>query len=106
MKYNFPKHKLKMEFTPGTWGENEWELGEQACVDCAFYVLPDNIEYAIYKFVTRTRTGAKKCRWEVWRNGKFSNNYFNGFYEAVKQIDGYIDFNGLSGTRQNYRVYE
>lgn len=30
MKYEYPNYKLKMEFTPGTWGENDWQLGETA----------------------------------------------------------------------------
>lgn len=106
MKYNYPNYKLKAEFTPGTWGENDWELGEQACVDRAFYALPDGTEYVVFKFVERTRTGRKKCRWEVYHNGKFSNNYFNSFDEAVRWLDGYIEFNGILGTRQKYRVYE
>lgn len=105
MKYNFPKYKLKMEFTPGTYSENDWQLGEQACVDQVFYVLPDGEEFAIYKFVERTQTGKKKCRWEEWHNGKFSNNYFGGFDEAVRFLDGYIQFNGLPGKRNDYRVY-
>ena len=105
MKYEFPHYKLKAEFTPGTWGENDWELGEQACVDRAFYALPDGSEYAIYKFVERTRTGRKKCRWEQWYNGRFSNNYFNSFDEAARHIENHIDFNGFPGTRQTYRVY-
>lgn len=106
MKYEYPKYKLKMEFTPGTWGENDWKLGEQACVDRVFYCLPDGTEYVIFKFAERTRTGKKKVRWETWYNGKFSNNYFNSFDEATRWLDGYIQFNGLPGTRQTYRVYE
>ena len=105
MKYNFPKYNLKVEFTPGTYSENDGQLGEQACVDRAFYCLPDGEEFAIYKFVERTRTGRKKCRWEEWHNGKFSNNYFNSFNEAVRWLDGYIEFNGFPGKRNDYRVY-
>ena len=105
MKYDYPKYKLKAEFTPGTWGENDWNLGEQACVNNAFYCLPDGTEFAIYKFVERTRTGRKKVRWEEWYNGKFSNNYFNSFDEATKRLDGYIEFNGFAGTKQTYRIY-
>jgi len=105
MKYEYPHYKLKMEFTPGTWGENDWELGEQACVDRAFYALPNGSEYAIFKFVERTRTGKKKCRWEEWRNGKFSNNYFRSFNEAALGIECEMEFNGFPGTRQDYRVY-
>ena len=106
MKYNYPNYKLKMEFTPGTWGENDWELGEQACVNRTFYCLPDGTEYVIFKFAERTRTGRKIVRWETWHNGKFSNNYFNSFDEAARWLDGYIQFNGLPGTRQSYREYE
>lgn len=105
MKYDFPKYKLKMEFTPGTWGENDWEPGEQACVEQLFYSLPDGKEFAFYKFVERTRTGRKKTRWEEWHNGKFSNNYFTGFNDAVHWMEGYIEFNGFAGTRTDYRVY-
>lgn len=105
MKHNYPNYKLKMEFTPGTWGENDWELGEVACVDRAFYSLPSGNEYAIFKFVERTRTGRKKTRWEVWQNGTFSNNYFNSFDEAASRIENEIAFNGFAGTRQTYRVY-
>ena len=105
MKYDFPKYKLKMEFTVGTWGENDWKLGESACVNDAFYVLPDGTEYGIYKFVERTRTGRKKCRWELWQNGKFCNNYFNSFDEASERIDNHIDFWGFPKNRQKYRVY-
>ena len=105
MKYEYPDYKLKPEFTPGTWGENQWELGESACTDRAFYALPDGCEYAIFKFVERTRTGRKKCRWEAWYNGRFSNNYFNSFDEAVRSVDGHITFNGFPGKRNDYRVY-
>ena len=59
----------KMEFTPGTWGENDWEKGESACVDRVFYVLPNGSEYAIFKFCERTMTGHKKLRWEAYHNG-------------------------------------
>lgn len=106
MRYDYPKYNLKMEFTPGTWGENDCELGEQDCVDRAFYVLPDGTEFAIFKFVERTRTGRKKVRWEEWYNGKFSNNYFTSFDDACKWMESYIDFNGFKHGRQNYRVYE
>lgn len=106
MKYEYPNYKLKMEFTPGTWGENEWELGEVACVDRAFYSLPDGTEFAIFKFVERTRTERKKVRWEEWHNGKLSNNYFTSFDDACKWMENYIDFNGFKHGRQNYRVYE
>ena len=106
MKYDYPKYKLKMEFTPGTWGENDWELGEQACVDRSFYSLPDGTEFAIFKFVERTRTGKKKVRFEEWYNGRFSNNHFTSFDDACRWMENYIDFNGFKHGRQNYRVYE
>lgn len=106
MKYEYPKYKLKMEFTPGTWGENDWEKGESACVDRAFYVLPHGSEYAIFKFCERTMTGRKKCRWEVYHNGKFYNNYFTSFDDAVRSVESEISFNGLDGKRQDYRVYD
>lgn len=106
MKYDYPKYKLKMEFTPGTWSENDWGLGEVACVDRAFYSLPDGTEFAIFKFVERTRTGRKKERWEEWHNGKFSNNYFTSFDDACRWMESYIDFNDFKHGRQNYRVYE
>lgn len=105
MKYDYPSYKLKSEFTPGTWGENDWQLGESACVDRAFYALPDGTEFAFFKFCERTRAGGKKTRWEEWHNGKLSNNHFNcGFDTAAKWMDGYIAFN-FDGKRQDYRVY-
>ena len=106
MKYDYPKYKLKMEFTPGTYGESDWELGEVACVNRAFYSLPDGTEFAFFKFVERTRNGRKKARWEEWYNGKFSNNYFTSFDDACKWMESYIDFNGFKHGRQNYRIYE
>lgn len=105
MKYDYPNYKLKAEFTPGTWSENQLDYGESACVDRAFYALPDGTEYAVFKFCDRTMTGRKKCRWETWHNGKFANNYFNSFDEAMRWFDGYIGFNGFPGKRQDYRVY-
>ena len=105
MRHQFPAYKPKPEFTPGTWGENAWELGETACVDRAWYALPNGNEYAIFKFCTRTPTGRKKLRWEVWRNGRFSNNYFTCFDDAVNTIENEISFNGYPGTIQKYRVY-
>lgn len=106
MKYDYPKHKLKAEFTPGTYGENNWEYGEVACVDQACYVLPNESEYVIFKFAERTRSGRKKLRWEVWHDGRFSNNYFTSFDDAVKRMENEIEFNGFGGSRQKYRVYE
>lgn len=107
MKYSYPKYKLKQDFTPGTWSENDWKLGEAACVDRAFYYLPDGTEFAFFKCVERTRTGRKKVRWEEWRDGKFSNNYFNtSFDDACRWMENYINFNGFKSGRQNYRVYE
>lgn len=105
MKYEYPNYKLKSEYTTGTWGENDWELGEIACVDRAFYSLPNGSEYAIFKFCERTRTGRKKVRWEEWYNGRFSNNYFTCFDDAVRSVENEIAFHGFEGTRQKYRVY-
>lgn len=105
MNYTYPNYKLKYEFTPGTYSENEWQLGEVACVDRAFYALPNGSEYAIFKFCERTMTGRKKSRWETYHNGKFYNNYFLGFEEAVTQVENEIAFNGFPGKRQDYRVY-
>lgn len=104
MKYSFPEHKLKMEFTVGTYGENDWELGEVNCVDRHYYALPNGNEWAVYKFCERTRTGNKKCRWEVWYNGKWYNNYFTSYEDAIQSIDGEIEFNGFNGKRIDYRV--
>ena len=59
-KYKYPDYKLKSEFTVGTYGENEWKLGETACVDRCYYRLPNGSEYAIFKFAERTRTGGKR----------------------------------------------
>ena len=105
MKYTFPKQTLKSEFTPGTWGEDQWELGETACVSRAYYALPNGSEYAIFKFCTRTPTGRKKLRWEEWHNGRFCNNYFTSFDDAVKSVENEIRFSGYPGDRQTYRVY-
>lgn len=105
MKYDFPKYKLKSEYTQGTWGEYDWKLGETACVDRAYYALPSGNEYAIFKFCTRTPTGRKKLRWEEWYNGRFSNNYFTCFDDAVDSIENEIRFHHFPGTLQTYRVY-
>lgn len=106
MKEKFPIYNLKPDFTPGTFSENDWELGEQACTDRAYYRLPDGNCYAIFKFSTRTMTGRKKVRWEVYRNGRFSNNYFTNFDDAAREIDNAIEFHGFGGNRQNYRIYD
>lgn len=105
MNYTFPKQTVKPEFTPGTWGENQWELGETACVDRAYYALPNGSEYAIFKFCTRTPTGRKRLRWETWRNGHFCNNCFTCFDDAVKRVENEIRFSGYPGDRQTYRAY-
>ena len=105
MKYEYPIYKRKPEFTPGTFRENDWRFGEVACVDRAYYSLPNGNEYAIFKFAERTMTGSKRLRWEVWRNGKFANNYFTSFEDAVSGVENEIEFNGFSGKRQDYRVY-
>ena len=88
MKYKYPDYNLKYEFTPGTYSENDCGFGETACVDRAFYSLPNESEYAIFKFCKRTMTGQKKCRWEVWHNGRFYNNYFTSFDDAVRNVEG------------------
>ena len=106
IKYKYPDYKLKMEFTPGTFGENDWRLGESACVDRAYYILPNGSEYVIFKFAERTMTGRKKVRWEEWHNGKFSNNYFTSFDDAVRRMESEIEFNGFKSGRQNYRIYD
>ena len=102
--HTFPAYPLKVEFTPGTSGENDWKLGEIACVSRSFYVLPNGSEYAIFKFCERTRTGRKRLRWEAWRNGRFSNNYFRSYDEALSYIENEIALNGFSGTLSDYRV--
>ena len=105
MKYEYPNYKLKVEFTPGTWGENQWDYGEMACVSRSFYALPNGDEFVFFKFCERTMTGKKKTRWEEWHNGKLSNNHFNcDFDTAARFMDGYIAFN-FDGKRQDYRVY-
>ncbi len=103
-KYNYPDYKLKTEFRVGTYSENEWKLGEIACVDRYFYRLPNGSEYAIFKFAERTRTGNKKLRWEVYHNGKFSNNYFTCFEDATNCIENEIAFNGFDKNRSKYRI--
>ena len=105
MRFEYPKYKLKMEFYLGTFGENDWELGETACVDRTCYMLPNKSEYVIFKFVTRTPSGQKKVRWEEWHNGKFSNNYFGSYDESTRQIENEMAFNGFGGSRGDYRVY-
>lgn len=105
LQHTFPTYPLKHDFTPGTWGENEWQKGETACVDRAFYAFPGGTECAVFKFAERTMTGKKRVRWEVWHNGKFSNNYFNGFDEAVRWYEDMIRFQGLPGKLRDYRVY-
>ena len=105
LHHTFPAYPLKVEFTPGTWGENDWKLGEIACVSRAFYAFPDGTEYAVFKFCERTHTGRKRLRWEAWHNGKFSNNYFNGFDEAVSWAENLVRFNAWPGKLNDYRVY-
>ena len=106
MKYKYPDHDLKEDFTPGTYSENNWKLGETACTNRAYYVLPNGSEYAFFKFTTRTVTGKKKVRWEEWCDGRFSNNHFtSSFDEAARRLEGEIKFNGFPGYRQTYRVY-
>lgn len=47
----------------------------------------------------------ERLRWEAWHNGKFSNNYFNGFDEAVSWAENLVRFNGWPGKLNDYRVY-
>ena len=103
LKYGYPDYALKREFYVGTYSENDWKPGETACVDRWYYFLPNESEYAIFKFAERTRMGGKKLRWEVWHNGKFSNNYFTCFEDAVKQVDNECTFWGF-GARNKYRI--
>lgn len=103
-KYTYPDYKLKSEFNVGTFGENDWKLGETACVDRCYYRLPNGSEYAIFKFAERTRTGGKRLRWEVYHNGRFSNNYFTCFDDAVECVENEIAFNGFEKNRSKYRI--
>ena len=104
-KYDLPDYPLKREFTPGTFSENDWKKGETACVDRHFYVLPNGSEWAIFKFVTRTNTGAKSVRYEVWHNGKWHNNYFtNDYVDAVSGMESEIIFFGFEDNRSIYSV--
>ena len=103
-KYTYPDYKLKPEFYVGTFGENDWQLGEVACVDRVFYRLPNGSEYAIFKFAERTWTGGKRLRWEEWHNGKFSNNYFTCFEDAVDGLENECAFWGF-GTRNKHRIW-
>ena len=103
-KYQYPNYKLKSEFTVGTFSENDWKLGESACVDRAYYRLPNGSEYAIFKFAERTRTGKKRLRWEVYHNGKFSNNYFTCFDDAVLSVEDEMVFWGYGKNRNKYRI--
>lgn len=103
-KYKYPDYKLKPEFTVGTWGEKEWAFGEIACVDRWFFGLPNGSEYAIFKFAERTRTGGKKLRWEVYHNGKFSNNFFTCFDDAIKGMENELAFFGYPKDRSKYKI--
>ena len=105
MKYDIPVYPMKLDFTPGTFSEDEWQKGESACVERNYYRLPNGSEWAMYKFSTRTPTGNKRVRWEVWHNGRFHNNYFNNSYEEVVESMGYeIAFNGFDKNRSKYRL--
>lgn len=104
MKYKYPEYELKSEFTIGTWGENDWQLGEVNCVDRHYYRLPNESEWAIFKFCERTMTGRKKCRWEVWSNGKWYNNYFTCYHDAIEPIKNEISFYGFGGDCCYYLV--
>lgn len=103
-KYTYPDYKLKAEFTVGTYSENDWKFGESACVSRCFYRLPNESEYAIFKFAERTMTGRKKLRWEVYHNGRFHNNWFTCFDDAASCVDDEIAFNGYEKNRNKYRI--
>ena len=103
-KYSYPDYKLKLEFYVGTFSEDDWKLGESACVDQCYYRLPNDSEYAIFKFAERTRTGGKRLRWEVYHNGRFSNNYFTCFDDAVEEVNNEIRFNGFDKDMSKYRI--
>lgn len=103
-KYQYPDYKLKMEFGVGTFSENEWKLGETACVSRCYYRLPNDSEYAIFKFAERTPTGRKRLRWEVYHNGRFSNNYFTCFDDAVECVENEMMFWGYGKDRNKYRI--
>ena len=103
-KYTYPDYKLKSEFTVGTFGENEWKLGETACVDRCYCRLPKGGEYVSFWFAERTRPGGKRLRWETYHNGRFSNNYFTCFEDAVDSLENECAFWGY-GTRNKHRIY-
>ena len=103
-KYEYPNYDLKRDFTPGTFSENEWMLGETACVERCYYSLPNGSEYAIFKFAERRRTGGKKFRWEVYHNGRFFNNYFTCFDDAVNCVENEMAFHGYGNNLSKYRI--
>ena len=104
-KYDLPDYVLKRDFTPGTLSENEWKAGETACTDRHFYVLPNGSEWAVFTFATRTNTGRKNVRYEVWHNGKWYNNYFtNSYVDAVCGLENEIAFFGFDDNRSKYAV--
>lgn len=87
-----------MEFTPGTCGENDWEKGESACVDRAFYVLPNGSEYAIFKFCERTMTGRKKLRWWHIITDNFTTTIFAGLTRLFPVLKMRLLSSGLAGS--------
>ena len=104
-KFDLPNYPLKRDFTPGTFSENDWQVGETACTERHFYVLPNGSEWAVFKFSTRTNTGMKKVRYETWHNGKWHNNYFTNAYEdAVESMENEIAFFGFEKNRSKYAV--
>ena len=105
LNHDYPTYPMKMEFTPGTYGENEWAKGESACVDRHFYVLPNGSEWAIFKIAERTHTGHKKIRYETWHNGRWYNNYFTYSYDdAVNGMENEIAFFGFEKNRTKYAL--
>ena len=105
LKYDVPFPPLKNDFREGTYGENHWARMETACVSRRFYILPNESEWAVYKYVTRTNTGKRTVRFEVWRNGRWWNNYFEEYYPAVIEgIKNELTFNGYDDKVALYAV--
>ena len=105
LMHNVPTYKMKRDFRPGTFSENEWQKGETACVDRHFYRLPNGSEWVVYTFAERTHTGMKKVRMEVWHNGQFHNNYFsNNYDDAVNSMENEIAFFGFEKNRAKYAL--
>lgn len=103
LQHNYPTYPMKSEFTPGTFSENEWQKGEQACTSRHFLRLPNGSEYAIYRIAERMPTGRKSIRYELWHNGKWSNNFFTAdFDEATQSIKDELAFWGYDKKISKY----